>query len=137
PRAATVARSRQASGATVSAQGFGRPVPLPPDTGLPTGPATATAVPSLTPEVVYPMAAAGAVSLTRPPLAPEPTPPPGALPTLDLACDAALFERLRSQRTALARTESLPPYCIFNDRTLREMATHLPATHASLLQIYG
>jgi ATP-dependent DNA helicase RecQ len=95
-----------------------------------------TAVPSLTPEVVYPLAAAATVPVAELPVSPEPT-PPGALPTPERACDEALFERLRNQRTTLARAESLPPYCIFNDRTLREMATHLPTTRASLLQIYG
>jgi ATP-dependent DNA helicase RecQ len=37
----------------------------------------------------------------------------------------------------LARAEALPPYCIFNDRTLREMAIYYPTTPAGLLQIYG
>jgi ATP-dependent DNA helicase RecQ len=37
----------------------------------------------------------------------------------------------------LARAEALPPYCIFNDRTLREMAIYHPTTPAGLLQIYG
>jgi ATP-dependent DNA helicase RecQ len=37
----------------------------------------------------------------------------------------------------LARAEALPPYCVFNDRTLREMATYRPTTPAGLLQIYG
>ena len=80
-----------------------------------TGLTPVTAVPSLTPEVVSPLTAAA-------PVAP---------------CDAALLERLRNQRTTLARAATLPPYCIFNDRTLREMATHLPTTHASLLRMYG
>ena len=57
--------------------------------------------------------------------------------TPEPACDDALLEHLRAQRTALARAESLPPYCVFNDRTLREMATHRPTTPAGLLQIYG
>ena len=55
----------------------------------------------------------------------------------ELACDDALFERLRAQRTVLARAEALPPYCVFNDRTLREMATYCPTTPAGLLQLYG
>jgi ATP-dependent DNA helicase RecQ len=36
-----------------------------------------------------------------------------------------------------ARQEALPPYCVFNDRTLREMAARLPTDRAALLQIYG
>jgi len=101
------------------------------------GSATVVAVPSLTPEVVYPLETAGAMPVALAPVSPPPTTPPGALPSPDVVCDVALFERLRTQRTTLARAESLPPYCIFNDRTLREMATHLPTTLASLLQIYG
>ena len=50
---------------------------------------------------------------------------------MSLACDP------RRTCTTLARAESLPPYCVFNDRTLHEMATHLPTSRASLLQIYG
>ncbi len=100
-------------------------------------PTTVMAVPSLTPEVVYPLDTSGAVPVAIAPVSPEPTTPSVALPAPDVACDATLFERLRTQRTTLARAESLPPYCIFNDRTLREMATHLPTTPASLLQIYG
>jgi len=122
------ARSRPASGVTASAQGR---------QALPPGTPPVTAVPSLTPAVVSPMAAAAAAPRSVLPRPPQPSPPPVALTTPDVACDEALFERLRSQRTSLARAESLPPYCIFNDRTLREMATHLPTSSASLLQIYG
>ena len=56
---------------------------------------------------------------------------------LEPTCDDALFEHLRAQRTALARAESLPPYCVFHDRTLREMATYRPTTPAGLLRIRG
>ena len=51
--------------------------------------------------------------------------------------DAALVEQLRAQRTALARAESLPPYTVFHDRTLRDMATCLPTTRDELLAIHG
>src|SRR5262249_59893706 len=104
---------------------------------LPPRSAPITAVPSPTPDVVYPMAAVAAVPRSSPPRTPQPAPPPIVLPTPDVTCDEALFERLRGQRTSLARAESLPPYCVFNDRTLREMATHLPTSSAGLLQIYG
>ncbi len=67
----------------------------------------------------------------------EPAAPPAASQTPELSCDEALFERLRAQRTVLASAETLPPYCVFNDRSLREMATYRPITPAGLLQIYG
>ena len=132
------ARSRPASGVTASVSG--RLSLIGPTQGrqaLPPGTPPVTAVPSLTPAVVSPMAAAAAAPRSVLPRPPQPSPPPVALTTPDVACDEALFERLRSQRTSLARAESLPPYCIFNDRTLREMATHLPTSSAGLLQIYG
>lgn len=89
-------------------------------------------VPELTPKVVYPTPTAATLSAPRAPYAPPLTPNPSAPP-----CDDALFERLRSQRTTLAQAEALPPYCIFTDRTLREMASYRPTSPAALLQLYG
>lgn len=51
--------------------------------------------------------------------------------------DVNLFERLRAQRTALARAESVPPYTVFHDSTLRELAIWQPTDRDSLLQIRG
>jgi ATP-dependent DNA helicase RecQ len=48
-----------------------------------------------------------------------------------------IFNRLRQLRKTLARQEKLPPYCIFQDRTLREMARTLPGTSEALLHIVG
>jgi ATP-dependent DNA helicase RecQ len=48
-----------------------------------------------------------------------------------------IFERLRDVRTRIAKEEKLPSYCIFHDRTLREMARERPATPAELLGIMG
>ena len=48
-----------------------------------------------------------------------------------------VFNRLRELRIRLARQERLPPYCIFQDRTLREMARTLPITPEELLGIVG
>ena len=48
-----------------------------------------------------------------------------------------IFSRLRELRTSLARKEGLPAYCIFQDRTLREMAKVLPRTPDELLGIVG
>jgi ATP-dependent DNA helicase RecQ len=40
--------------------------------------------------------------------------------------DDSLFERLRALRKRLADEKGLPPYVIFHDSTLREMAEHMP-----------
>jgi len=40
--------------------------------------------------------------------------------------DDSLFERLRALRKRLADESRLPPYVIFHDSTLREMAEHMP-----------
>jgi ATP-dependent DNA helicase RecQ len=51
--------------------------------------------------------------------------------------DPALFERLRALRKRLADERGVPAYVIFNDRTLRAMARHRPATPPDLLRIPG
>ena len=45
----------------------------------------------------------------------------------DTPADDALFERLRSLRKKLADQSGVPPYVIFHDATLREMARRAPA----------
>lgn len=51
--------------------------------------------------------------------------------------DVALFEQLRQKRKELADEANLPPYTIFHDQTLQEMATYFPQSEAALLTIYG
>jgi ATP-dependent DNA helicase RecQ len=48
-----------------------------------------------------------------------------------------LFEALRARRRALAAEASVPPYVIFHDSTLREMAEAKPATIHALSRISG
>jgi len=48
-----------------------------------------------------------------------------------------IFARLRQLRADLAKKERLPSYCIFHDRTIREMARTLPTTAEELLRIVG
>jgi ATP-dependent DNA helicase RecQ len=48
-----------------------------------------------------------------------------------------LFERLRAMRTELAKAAGVPPYVIFHDATLREIAIRKPATPAELATIPG
>jgi len=51
--------------------------------------------------------------------------------------DKGLFDQLRKLRLELARAEGLPAYCIFQDRTLREMASRLPDTREEMMSIVG
>jgi ATP-dependent DNA helicase RecQ len=51
--------------------------------------------------------------------------------------DHALFERLRAERLAIARERGVPPYVIFHDTTLREMARLRPGSLPELLQVKG
>jgi len=53
------------------------------------------------------------------------------------AYEEDVFRRLREMRAVLARKEGLPAYCIFQDRTLRQMARDLPATPRDLLDVVG
>jgi ATP-dependent DNA helicase RecQ len=48
-----------------------------------------------------------------------------------------LFDVLREVRLKIARERGVPPYVIFHDTTLREMAERRPATFADLHEIYG
>jgi ATP-dependent DNA helicase RecQ len=51
--------------------------------------------------------------------------------------DRELFERLRGVRLEIARARNVPPYVIFHDTTLREMARVKPKDVAELRGIYG
>ena len=51
--------------------------------------------------------------------------------------DGALFERLRAVRLDIARSRGVPPYVIFHDVTLREMARLRPSSVDALLAVKG
>jgi len=51
--------------------------------------------------------------------------------------DRALFDQLRALRRQLAHERGLPPYLIFNDRTLAEMAARKPRTPEEFRRIKG
>lgn len=48
-----------------------------------------------------------------------------------------LFEQLRSKRKELADQQSVPPYTIFPDTTLMEMAYYFPQSKDNMMPIYG
>ena len=51
--------------------------------------------------------------------------------------DRTLFERLRAVRLETARERGVPPYVIFHDATLREMARLRPSSIGALLAVKG
>jgi ATP-dependent DNA helicase RecQ len=51
--------------------------------------------------------------------------------------DAAVFEKLRTLRTELAREGKVPPYVVFHDATLRELARSLPTDERAFLAVKG
>ncbi|MBN1660842.1 MAG: RecQ family ATP-dependent DNA helicase [Anaerolineae bacterium] len=51
--------------------------------------------------------------------------------------DLDLYQRLRAWRLETARAIAKPPYIVFPDRTLQEIATSRPATLAELEDIHG
>ena len=48
-----------------------------------------------------------------------------------------IFDRLKAWRKKLAEEENVPPYFIFNDKTLVEIANQKPSTRAELLAVSG
>ncbi|WP_461198456.1 DNA helicase RecQ [Enterococcus sp. N249-2] len=54
-----------------------------------------------------------------------------------LVVDDALFDQLRSLRLTLAQEQNLPPYVVFSDQTLRELAETQPKSPIEFLQIKG
>lgn len=51
--------------------------------------------------------------------------------------ESSIFEALRSLRSQIAREQGLPPYVIFPDTTLRDMAAYLPQDRDAMLAING
>jgi ATP-dependent DNA helicase RecQ len=77
------------------------------------------------------------VALFALPVAPEARrarPGAGAAPP---AFDERIFQRLRALRRRLAAERGVPPYLIFGDRTLQELAAAKPTTPEGLLGIRG
>lgn len=50
---------------------------------------------------------------------------------------ADLLENLKTVRTEIAKKENVPPYIVFSDATLVEMATFLPQNYSELRKISG
>jgi len=61
------------------------------------------------------------------------TRPASAGPTVE----DVLFEQLRELRKEIAQKQGIPPYIVFSDSTLREMAVKLPLEREAMLAIKG
>jgi ATP-dependent DNA helicase RecQ len=62
---------------------------------------------------------------------------PSVLDEENWPVDETLFENLRALRRALASEHGVPPYVVFSDKTLKEMAARLPADETSLRAVSG
>lgn len=56
---------------------------------------------------------------------------------VEMALDEALLARLKKWRTAQAAKEKIPPYMIFHDTTLQELAARRPQNEQGLLGVKG
>ena len=54
-----------------------------------------------------------------------------------VAYDAGLFEILRRERKSIADERHVPPFVIFGDKTLQEMAYYFPRSTDSLSSVFG
>ena len=73
------------------------------------------------------------ITLTRPVSAPEPSKQRAG----EIACDEALFENLRRLRKQLADERGVPPYIVFSDVSLRQMARFYPENETEFSRING
>jgi ATP-dependent DNA helicase RecQ len=87
----------------------------------------------LTPDGRATLKARQKITLTRPVSAPEPAKHRAG----EIGCDEALFEKLRQLRKRLADEQAVPPYIIFSDVALRQMARFYPQTEADFARISG
>jgi ATP-dependent DNA helicase RecQ len=87
----------------------------------------------ITPEGLSALKERKPIQLPRPMASPqEKAPRAGAI-----ACDEALFERLRLLRKRIADERDVPAYVIFSDVALRQMARDYPQTEEAFARISG
>ena len=70
---------------------------------------------------------------------PEPTQDPRDVPAAakGVQYDPDLFQKLRDLRRQIAAESGVPPYVVFGDVALQQMAYYLPQSHESFLRISG
>ena len=57
--------------------------------------------------------------------------------TMQVANDDPLFDQLRALRMKLAQEAGVPPFVVFSDKTLRDMAARMPITNDDFLEVNG
>lgn len=68
----------------------------------------------------------------------EKKPKKGKMPGIELSeADEALFDKLRTLRSEIAREEKVPPYIVFSDKTLVHMCVVKPGTKTEMLTVSG
>ena len=67
----------------------------------------------------------------------EPETRRGATHAQDPPHHDGLFEHLREIRKSLADTHDVPPYVIFSDRTVRQLAAYMPSEVSEMLSLHG
>ena len=70
-------------------------------------------------------------------LAPADSQSPVEAPDSETCCDPVPLQRVQALPRTLAGTESVPVYCIVQNRPLEELARRLPTERHALLQIHG
>lgn len=88
---------------------------------------------ALTPEGLAALKARQKITLTRSMAVPT----PAQRKVGEIACDETLFEELRKLRKQLAVERGVPPYIIFSDVALRQMALDYPGSDAEFVRISG
>jgi ATP-dependent DNA helicase RecQ len=73
------------------------------------------------------------ITLTRPAKTPE----SASRQAGQISCDEALFDRLRQLRKRLADERGVPPYIVFSDVALRQMACDYPVNERDFSRISG
>ena len=77
------------------------------------------------------------LTMARPRLKTKPDKKPARKKIDELVYDQALFQILRRLRKKLADEAGVPPFVVFGDATLAEMAAYLPRDQEAMLQING
>jgi ATP-dependent DNA helicase RecQ len=76
-------------------------------------------------------------TIARPARPPRPARPATPFGLGGGTADEELFEVLRALRRSMAEERGIPPYLIFSDASLREMARERPTTEEAFLQVKG
>lgn len=61
----------------------------------------------------------------------------GSVETKQITKEDPLFNQLRALRMKLAQEAGVPPFVVFSDKTLRDMAAKMPVTEEAFLEVNG